>query len=270
MATKLYFESSGTPPFSPSPVGWADITNLVRKTLNKTKASSALTTQQIPSTTGAVDSVMSQYVSPPLTPGQTITGGQTISMQMRFAERNSVGNQQFSWGVYVVNHVGNTLKKTLVAKRVDGTEFVVTTQTNRTDSATGEAGDYTTVKGDFIVVEIGTNGNSSDASGWSQLRDGSASASDLPADDSTTTDDNPNLNFATNTLNFDSSVAATGTHPILSVISHIFTSAISVGTKPTHLILSVVSHIFSSKGRVNPNRWTSLKKTLKSWTNQKQ
>lgn len=66
-------------------------------------------------------------------------------------------------------------------------------------------------------------------------------------------------------------LTADGNHPILTMTSHIFTTGISVGTQVTHTILTMASHIFSgNKGRIIANRWSSVKKTLKTWTSRKQ
>lgn len=248
MATKLYLESSGTPSISPTPnAGWTNVNQFTRFTSRTIKQSSTMTTKNITDAlSDQQDIIIGQWISPSLTTGQTITGAQTVSCQARFSETSNSNNLFLVWAVYIFN--GTTLQQTVITKRNDGTEVVLTTLTNRTDSTTSVAGNYTTVKGDQIVIEIGLEGNpSGTAVHDGSMSYGSNSATDLPSDDSTIAADNPNvilndtLTFTHEISVFDSiTVTDVRTVDSLSININVFDS-ITVSESVTMLLQSFVS-----------------------------
>ncbi len=207
MATKLYLPSSGSAPATPTfNAGWTDTAQATRYPTDKQKKSTAMTTKSITDSSNAARSVLvGQWVSPLLAVGQTITGAQTVNIQARFQETAANNNLFLEWAVYVMN--GNTIQKTVITKRTDGTEIASASLQNRTDSATSVAGNYTTVSGDRIVIEVGMSGDPAGSNHHDgDMRIGDNSASDLASDDTSTTDDNPNLNFVTDTLKWEATL----------------------------------------------------------------
>lgn len=206
MATTLYLQSANTPPATPAfNAGWTDTTQATRYPSDSVKHSTSISTVSISDGSNAqVDVLIGQWQTPFLRAGQTITGAQTISIQARFSETNAGNNLFMAWGVYVFN--ATTLQKTVITKRNDGTE-VATSLTNRTDSTTSVAGNYTTVAGDYLVIEIGLEGDPTGSNNHNgSMSIGDNAAADLPSDDTTTTANNPNL-ILNDTLNFDRNFA---------------------------------------------------------------
>lgn len=101
MATKLYLESTGTPAISPTPnAGWTDQTQFTRFLTSTTKQSSTMTTKNITDAISTqADTLIGQWISHPLDIGQTITGGQTVSIQARFSETAANNNLFMAWAV---------------------------------------------------------------------------------------------------------------------------------------------------------------------------
>jgi len=246
MATKLYLESSGTPAISPTPnAAWTDTTQLLRLNAGTVKAGSTMTTKHYHNSSNAqADVIFFQFITPQLSPGQTITGAQTVNIQMRCAETNAADNSFLSWAVYIFN--GTTLQKTIITKRNDATEFAQSTLTNRTDSATSVAGNYTTVAGDQIVIEIGPEGDPTGADNMNaDLSYGSDSATDLPSDDTTTVANNPNV-ILNDTLTFASAetITADKWHPEIQ--------------KPIFELTRVVSYMRNLVTELTHMKWPSF------------
>lgn len=216
MATKLYLESSGTPNISPTPnAGWTDQAQFARLKTSTTKQSSVMATVSVFDVLSTqADIIIGQWISDFLDVDQTITGAQAVNIVARFAEVAANNNLFLTWAVYVFN--GTTLNKTVVTKRVDGTEVVATTLTSRTDSATSVAGDYTTVAGDRLVIEVGLSGDPSGSNTHDgSMSIGSDSATDLTMADGTTTANNPNV-ILTDTLTFNTSSPSPSVSPSVS------------------------------------------------------
>src|SRR5206468_7884814 len=96
MATKLYLPSSGTADFSPSVDAAWTVTNdasFARYPTSTAKASTTMTTLTTSGNGSAqADIVLGQWISGPLVAGQTITGSQSISIQIRCSETSNNNN----------------------------------------------------------------------------------------------------------------------------------------------------------------------------------
>lgn len=219
MATRFYLpEDAITPPISPTPsASWEDTSNLVRSICSTAKYGDAMTTVALPDDGDdtSKDVLSRQYVSAELTAGQTITGSQSLKSQCRIVEVSGGNNLFLALGIRVIASDGTTVRKTVLDVTRDNTEASSGTLTNRAFTATSAATNYTTVAGDRLVIEIGLGGDPAGGSVHEgSLRLGTAAASDLAEDDSSTTDNNPwvqlndSLTFVTTTVT--KSIGTTG------------------------------------------------------------
>ncbi len=202
MATRFYLPSTGAAAISPAySASWEDVTIAARLAAVTTRIASAMSTVVFDDADAAdKDVLFRQYVGAALTPGQTITGGQALKFQIRGLEADA-SNQMFTaLGVRVIND-DLSVKKTVLAVTRDNVEVDAATLTNRQFTATSVAGNYTTVAGDRLVIEVGTGGDPILFGHDSSLRIGDASGTDLAEDDTTTTDNNPWVEL-TDTLTF--------------------------------------------------------------------
>jgi len=194
MATRLYLDAiADAVPISPAPdAAWEDTSLLTQVLCDTTKSGEAMSTVSFADALSSSnkDILFRQYVSRPLKVGQSITGAGSYKMQCRVSETNIANNMFLTFGIRIIASDGTTVNKTLLAVTRDASE-ASTSLVNRRISPAASAV-YTTVAGDRIVVEVGMGG-STGGSGThsSSMRLGSASATDLPEDDTTTTDDNP-------------------------------------------------------------------------------
>lgn len=201
-ATRLYLPhtAAGTP-ISPTPdAGWTDTSHLARTNATTTTGSDALTTLSYSYTSagGAKYVLFMQYVSPALTAGQTITGSQSLKCQARISTGTGGDFLDTVLSIRVIN--GSTVKKVIKAATNDGNGNSVTTLTNNQWTATSAATNYTTVSGDYLVIEIGLQYFTA-ATYTGNLNLGNNSATDLPENNSTTAADNPWVQL-TDTLTF--------------------------------------------------------------------
>ena len=202
MATRFYLPSSGTAPVTPSyDAGWEDTSIAVRLNATTYKESTAMTTVSFADATNTnKDILFRQYITPPIV-AQTIAA-QTLKFQIRGAERIAGNNMFTAIGARVVSNDGITVVGTLLAVTKDGLEVdASTTLENRLFSATTTQ--VIANEGDRIVIEIGTGGDPANTGGAdhdSDLRIGDVAASDLAEDDTTTTDNNPWVEFTTLTM----------------------------------------------------------------------
>lgn len=100
-----------------------------------------------------------------------------------------------AFGIRILASDGSTLRKQLFAVTAEVNEVVAspTVPTNRNNTATSAAGDYTTVDGDFLVIEVGAGGDPSGSNPHTYvIRLGNATATFLTANDTGTssTDNN--------------------------------------------------------------------------------
>jgi hypothetical protein len=206
MASRFYLPASGTAPASPTVSAEWEHNNAVVRPMRTVRAGTAFaTTAFSPDAADDItdrDSMFVQFVSDPLLP-QTISA-QTVAIQILGNETNAGNNCFLTWKLFLCSRDGTSIGSTILAIRRDATELVVTTNTNRSDSATSTQ--VTAALGDRVVLEIGIGGVPV-ATGGVQghnggLRFGDSSASDLAVDDTATADANPWLEFP-NTLAFE-------------------------------------------------------------------
>lgn len=152
-----------------------------------------------------------QYTSLALTAGQTITGGQALKAQYRCSQ-TSISNDMFvCMGIRVVASDGSTIQKVVLTVLGDSVE-ILTVLTNHVTTRNSAATNYTTVAGDRLVIEVGLIGTPvAGGSHSSSIRFGDDAASDLPEDNTTTTDLRPWVQL-TDTLTF---VAAGPVIPVM-------------------------------------------------------
>jgi hypothetical protein len=212
MATRFYLRNTAqTPNITPSAdADWEDTSALVRAWARTTKSNDTITTVNFTDANATNrDILFSQYVSLPLTPGQTITGAQAVQFVVRASEVNAGNNLFTALGLRVIASDGTTVRKTVLAVTRDGTE-TTTTLTNRNLTATSAAGNYTTVAGDYLVIEIGYGGDPTGSNTHSgALSLGDSAGSDLTANDTGTTAGNPWVEIADN-LTFQEFIATGG------------------------------------------------------------
>lgn len=212
MATRFYLPSSGAAAISPNPdAAWEDTSILARYKCATTKSSSAMTTVSFTDANNTNrDILFRQYVSDPIN-AQTLQA-QTIKYQIR-GSQNDIDNNMFSTiGIRVLNNTGSSVTGTVLAVTRDNSELVLTALTNRQFTATSTQ--VVANQGDRIVIEIGTGGdpaNSGSQGHDSDLRIGDAAASDLAENDIAITDDNPWVEFVTDTITFSTAVPRSST-----------------------------------------------------------
>lgn len=204
MATRIYLPSSGAAAISPAFHGdWEDTSIGARLAGVTAPVSSAMSTVEFldsgPGSLSNKDVLFRQYVVGPVS-AQTIAA-QTVKWQIRAQEGNSVNNMFTAIVIRAFASNGTTLRGTLLALTRDNTEMATAALTNRAFSATTTA--VAVSDGDYLVIEIGAGGTPSGGGSGSfgqghdsRLRIGDAAASDLAEDDSSTTDDNPWIEFA--------------------------------------------------------------------------
>lgn len=190
--TRFYFPSTGAGAVSPAfDAGWEDVSIVTRLKTVTTKIASAMTTVAFSDLLATDEDILfRQWVSDPLV-AQTIIG-QTLTMQMRAIETLATNNMFVTWVVKVVSNDGGTVRGTLVAITRDNVEVDAATLTNRSLVLATNA--LAILDGDRLVFEIGTGGVAT-VSHDSSLRIGDADATDLPVNDTTTTDNSPWLEF---------------------------------------------------------------------------
>lgn len=204
MPTRLYLPSDTiAPPNSPAyNANWEDTSIAVRTTFSTTKRDSAMTTVSFADANAANrDILYRQYHSPQLAAGQTITGEQALKIQIRASQVATTNNMFVTALINIINVT--TTNKTLQGV-VTGRDDVAaaTSLTNRQWTKTSAAGNYTTVAGDYIVLELGMAGDPDVGSDHdTSLRLGDVAILDLLEDDLSVLDSNPWLELA-DTLTF--------------------------------------------------------------------
>ena len=196
MATRLYLPASAaTVPISPdADSAWEDTTILARANTSTSKLGNAMATVSFTDSDATEKDVLfRQYISLPLTAGQTITASQDILMVVRAKQGASTNNMFIALCVRVIASDGTTVQKSLLAvARSTVLEISETTLTNRRFTWTSNTGAYVTVAGDRLVLEVGTGGDPTAGSDHdTDLRLGDSAASDLAYDNTSTDDYSP-------------------------------------------------------------------------------
>lgn len=247
MAIRFYLESSGTPGITPdfTTGAWDDTDGPQRYPATTMPDSTAMTTIGTEEGTNDVEaSILQGQWSFPL-PGTGTIAAQVIKIQARFAEEMANNNVFMEWLIKVVASNGTTVRGYVIGSATtvqrDGTELA-TSLTNRGDSTTGA--EVAWQSGDYLVFEVGQGGDPfSSLNHDADMRIGTSAASDLPEDDSTTTDLRPWVEFAD--LSFDeiplagNQPAATGTLTVKTFETLAGDQPAATGSIASQLIVTV-------------------------------
>ncbi len=197
--TRLFLPSSGAAAISPSFAAWDDTASSTRLAAVDVKGSTAMATATSLSTNPMDgDLLVRQYVFP-LPAGVAFTTAQTVKGQIRASETLAINNARAQTVIRVMTSasvVRATLRTFDVAAL--SSEFA-TTLTNRKfprGSPVTLAANYTSVAGDYLVMEFGAFGEFDEEDGVS-LRFGDTAASALAEDESSTADNYPWIEFST-------------------------------------------------------------------------
>jgi len=195
VATRLYHQSTVYTGFTPAVDAAWNLTSgsFQRGLMTTTPAGSSSLNIDFDDTDATNQSIILwQGISLPLTPGQTITGGQALKGQARWRQFDATNNMFAAYTLRVIAADGSTVQKTMLALTLDGIEMFTTALRNRAFTATSAATNYTTVPGDRLVLGAGGSGDP-DAGLTHHIRIaiGDGQASDLPEDDTTQTDLRP-------------------------------------------------------------------------------
>lgn len=205
MSKRLYLPSTGAAAISPAfSSGWEDTSVADRKAAVATRIGSSFGSQAKTVAIGSApyDILLRQYVYGPIA-AQTITGtvlGQILALE-NFAS-NIDAEPQIR--IFVVNAAGTTIRGTLLDfdsnATADSHEFSNTgvNGVNRQFPRGGSASvtSVTSQNGDYLVIEVGARKTSASSSSRSAtLRFGDNSGTDLAQDETTTTDNNPWIEF---------------------------------------------------------------------------
>jgi hypothetical protein len=213
MATRLYFDSTFDYAAVPIPFGteWDSTVVAIRRRLNRTKQSSVMTTTaSVTSTSNASEfHLIAQFLLPGLAK-QRLSG--VFKGQVRGSENAASMNALLAVRVAKCNSLGqNIVEITNYIKFPtaygNNQEFVVTTLTNRVMNGRNADVDYPNSSpisfadvliddGDMLIVELGIHDYSAGTSDTARLSIGDDSATDLAEDTTTTTADNPWIEFS--------------------------------------------------------------------------
>jgi len=211
MATRIYLPSSGAAAVSPAfSANWDDTADATRlRSVFDTPSGTTMTTTAYRDNSNKNENhLIHQWVSDSIS-AQTISA-QTIKFQMRSEENSNANNNQFNTiGIRVVSSDGATVRGTILAITRDDVEMASGgTLTNRQFSATSSS--VTAQANDRIVIEIGTGGDPSAGNNHNvDIRIGDNGGSDLPENDTSTSDLNPWVEFVSNFFG-SSSASASG------------------------------------------------------------
>jgi hypothetical protein len=149
------------------------------------------------------DFLVRQYVSDPLV-AQTISGSGTVKGQIRVYEINALAEYCRGIIIKVVSNDGLTLRGTLLSHFPSSLESeFATSLTNRFFPNSQSLSEVVAQDGDRIVIEIGVRSFNTITSAYNAyFRFGDAAASDLPEDETSTSDYNPWVEFS-QTLDFE-------------------------------------------------------------------
>jgi hypothetical protein len=201
MATRIYLPSSGTALVSPAFDGaWDVTTGADRLWAAAGQQNTAMATKSTAETSASVVNVLSrQYLVGPLT-AQTVGG--TIKGQIRCSEANADADYRIQLVVRAVSSDGVTVRGTLRAADTEAlsSEFHTSLRNITVPLASLSPQALSSVvvsDGDWLVIEIGYRShNTHTTSRAGSFRYGDVATSDLPEDETTTTDLNPWIEFS--------------------------------------------------------------------------
>lgn len=200
MATRFYLDPTLVAPFTPGFAAWTRTSEGVRRQMGRGRygtAMSSLTTWANAAAAANASSLLAQFSGPPMMPGIAFATTDTIKGYIRCMEsaaNDNVNRLPICLKVYAQD--GTTLQATLKALGHIGpntTEWISGTLTNKT-MADGDVLDanYTTVFGDFLVLEIGAQVSGAGGSSvTATMSVGSSSATDLGENETDTAANNP-------------------------------------------------------------------------------
>lgn len=263
MPSRFYLPSTSTAAVSPTinTGDWTLHQNTVRREMDIAKLGSTLT--QFDYIPDAADHLVDgeacaiQFVSKGL--GAQTISAQTVTLVIQSQEPNAGCNQAMSWKLYVVNAAGSSVVGTLVAYRRDNNEMLHVAgggRVSRTDSTTCSS--LAVSNGDRLVLEVGSGGLPTAASAVQGHNPtfwfGDSSATDLPNSDSdTTTTKNPWLEFATDTLTFETTLleppAAVGTGTVPTAL---LTAAVTLAAQVAAAVATVPTASLTIAGALTP------------------
>lgn len=213
MATRLYYGYSAVPTVSPAFDGsWEATGSAVRRWLvnkkdptNVAALESLAVATTLNSPAGAVDVLIAQYVSSPLSGAQTISGA--IKSIIRAQESNAAADMRAQCVIWVMKSDG-TSRGTLIATDTSALSNEFNTSLRDIKYPKGWTGSGTTPTsvaaqdGDRIVVELGYRKHeNATTSRTGTLSLGNPEGTDCPEDETTTTANTPWIEFA-DTLTF--------------------------------------------------------------------
>ncbi len=231
-ASRFYFPASEAADVSPAfDISWTDTDDAVRRKLAITKGSSAIAVGSTVSFTQTDFALDRQYVSPPMT-AQTILGSTVAKMQLMVREFDAADNVDYVIvSLSVVSNDGTTLKHNLLnfaGYGTVGTEFInnatcrnsicITNSWTFGGNGSSGGGDYVIDDGDRLVLEVGYGLNTSLGTTPQAAAKWGENATDLPEDDSQTTDGAGWLEFS-NPVEFQGSAGVTQTGAVSYNIS---------------------------------------------------
>jgi hypothetical protein len=202
MATRFYFSSSQVPELQPGFAAWSRTLDAVRRRMYPTKDGSTMSTVQCWSSsnpTANQTALAAQFHSEPLTIGTSFATTDTVKCQVRCQE--SAANDNINRAPICIKvYNGTTLQATLLALGHVGpntTEWPTSLTNKRLADGDTLAVNYTTVAGDYLVLEIG---GQVDATGGTTVTGtmsiGANSGTDLGENETDTSAFNPWLEFS--------------------------------------------------------------------------
>lgn len=212
MTIRFYLPTTGTPSITPSfDGGWNQTTNADRIEMVTSKISSSFVnkTEAETNATSGWTVLWRQFISVEQWEAYSFTGSDTWKLQLRCMEDNALANDYLYIIAKVVQSDG-TIRGTLISAVVDGSEFVKTTYTNR--SMSGSCQTISMQDSDHILLEIGYQANNTKTAPYiGGAEFGDNSGSDLPEDDSSTSQFCPWLELSSTLVEFSTVKAFIGT-----------------------------------------------------------
>lgn len=215
MSTRFYFPSTGTPSISPAfDASWETTTNADRRDMVTTRISSAMATLDGAGNSATTDQLLRQYISAALA-AQTITG--TIKGVVRcysVTGNAGVGRLAVRVAKCASDGSGVTEIRAITFSSGTGTPPAMADGTLRSRRFAQTESDFsleltdTAVSaGDRLIVEVGYKDDSSNTSRRVGCSFGDDSSTDLAEDQTTTTADNPWVEFSMD-ISFDGGAPA--------------------------------------------------------------
>lgn len=191
--TRFYLPSTGTAEISPAfTASWNLTTSADQIRCSTIKQATTMTSKTTANGSSIQNILNRQYVSDPIA-GQTISG--TVKGQIRGNESKNSMNGFCSIIIRVVSNDGSTDRGTPLAITTGGTEYS-TSLTNRNTPVSTALTSVNAQNGDRIVIEIGARQTATSNNQNVTQSFGDNNATDLPEDETTTTANNPWVEFS--------------------------------------------------------------------------